>query len=344
MHMFLRWEDSWNDRVLHNYCVFKTEYITCGPFVLEAANSLNWCCKTRGRNIIYLHRLWKWSCSVNINQLLPAGGWMVKKQICHLFLQLEKLRHGGQGAHFQDNRDMSQPLAKLVIPKTLASRNLVSDAHISTPVMDHWEKLLHAWSKQKRKTELEISPDSKKEPREGATVHVPSQDMSWPCWELPESRREVLLYLQRAWAGSSASASPVGRVAACDNVWLHSPGPGKPPKTLSTPRCQRRSADSWDGWRGGAPPPATPQRTGMEGKIITPCSLCAGVQPLGISISSPENCPVTQPGKTLIMDAGYNPCLEIRWDRNNSPQCSLTQAGFGPRRLKTNFKRWQLLL
>lgn len=54
---------------------------------------------------------------------------MVKKQICHLFLQLEKLRHGGQGAHFQDNRDMSQSLAKLVIPKTLASQNLVTHLH-----------------------------------------------------------------------------------------------------------------------------------------------------------------------------------------------------------------------
>lgn len=31
-------------------------------------------------------------------------------------------------------------------------------------------------------------------------------------------------------------------------------------------------------------------------------------------------------------------------ERQQSPQCSLTWAGFGPRRLKINFKRWQLLL
>lgn len=87
--------------------------------------------------------------------------------------------------------------------------------------------------------------------------------------------KEVVFYLRRAWAGSLVSASLVGRVATCDNVWLRSLDLGKPPKTLSTPRCQQRLADSWDGWRGDAPLPATLQHTVRGGKIIMCCSLWA---------------------------------------------------------------------
>lgn len=95
---------------------------------------------------------------------------------------------------------------------------------------------------------MEISPGSGKEPREGAKVCALSQDMSRKCGtRVLVLLKDVLLYLQRAWAGSWVSASPGGRVAACGNVWLRSPDPGKPPKTLSTPHCPQHSADSWDG-------------------------------------------------------------------------------------------------
>lgn len=86
------------------------------------------------------------------------------------------------------------------------------------------------------------------EQREGAKVCAPALSMPW---SVPGCKlvllKEVLFYLQRAWAGSSASASPAGRAAACDNAWLRSPDPGRPPKTLSAPHCQQRLADSWDG-------------------------------------------------------------------------------------------------
>lgn len=58
--------------------------------------------------------LWKWSCFMNISQILPTRGWMSRKQIVHLFLQIEKLRHGGEGAPFQDNSGMWWSLPKII--------------------------------------------------------------------------------------------------------------------------------------------------------------------------------------------------------------------------------------
>lgn len=145
--------------------------------------------------------------------------------------------------------------------------------------------------------------------------------MSWTCPGTagPGSSvllKEVLPYLQRAWAGSSASASLVGRAAACDNVWLRSPGPGKPPKILSTPRCQQHLADSWDGWRGGAPLPATLQHTVCVWKNNnTMQPVCRGSVTQHLSLLPCKPSPVTQPGKTLVMDAAY---IAIGWDSDNA--------------------------
>lgn len=157
--------------------------------------------------------------------------------------------------------------------------------------------------------------------------------------------KEVLLYLQRAWAGSSASASLVGHAAACDNVWLHSLDPGKLPKTLSTPHCQQHLADSWDGWRGGAPLPATLQRTVRGGKnsnTLQPSCWSSAAQHL--CLLPYKLSPVTQPGKMVVMDAEYKLCPSIGWDRDNTalsapwPRLVLVPG------LKIIFKRWQLLL
>lgn len=135
---------------------------------------------------------------------------------------------------------------------------------------------------------------------EGAKDCALSQGMSRKCGTSGlVLLKGVLLYLQRAWAGSSVSASPGGRAAACDSAWPRSPDPGKPPRTLSTPHCQQHSADSWDGWRGASPPPAALQHTVRGGNNNT-CSLQVRVQPLGISTSLPVNHPLSSSLETHL--------------------------------------------
>lgn len=59
-----------------------------------------------------------------------------------------------------------------------------------------------------------------------------------------------------------ASASLGGRVAACGSAWLRSPGPCRPQKIWSAPRCPPRSAGSWDEWTEAAPPPTAQTHAG----------------------------------------------------------------------------------
>lgn len=78
-------------------------------------------------------------------------------------------------------------------------------------------------------------------------------------------------YLLITWAGFLESASLAWRAATCDNVLLHSPGPGRPLKILSIPHCQLRSADNWDGWRADGPLPTAQQNTVVKKKKKTGC-------------------------------------------------------------------------